>query len=84
MINLRSTTPSPQSTQSDGQGANRSLAFASFAAHDSILGNLGQPLGEDIEQEDEDYDKSLQKEDHGAGPSTAAAVEGEVNLASGV
>ena len=84
MINLRDTTPSPQSTQSDGQGANRSLAFASFAAHDSILGNLGQPLGDDIEQEDYDCNQPLQTDGPVAGPSMAVTVEGEVNLTSGV
>ena len=82
MINLRDTTPSPQSTQSDGQGVNRSLAFASVVAHDSILGNLGQPLGNDMEQEDDDYDQLRQTDGPVAGLSTTG--EGEVNQASGV
>ena len=47
MINLRSIAPSHSL-----RGANRNTSFASFAARDSILGNIGQPLGGDTEVED--------------------------------
>ena len=70
MINLRSTTPSPQSTHSDGLEANRSISFASFAAHDSlgILGDIGQPLGNDTELEELEAtdDQPPLTEDHDA------------------
>ena len=80
MINLRSTTPSSQSTQSDRHGANRSLAFASFAAHDSILGNIGQPMGDDLEWEDDGEEPPRTENPDGA--SARMEVNGEESHAA--
>ena len=83
MINLRSTTLLQQSTShSDEQGANTSLAFASLTVHDSVLGNVGQPSGDDMEREDDDEEPPLGADDHGV--CARMDVDGEGNLTSGV